>query len=150
MWQAWQMWQAWLVIAGVCLIIEIINVGFLMFWFSVGALAAMVVSLFTDNIVIQAAVFIVVSVGLLFVTKPLVNKILPKESKFKTNSNSIEGKTCIVTVDINPTEGTGQVKIDGEAWSAKSSDSTYIPKDTEVLVEGIEGVKAIVKPLNKI
>ena len=141
------MWKIWLILSGVFLIIEIINVGFLMFWFAVGALAAMVVSFFTSNVVIQSAVFIVVSTVLLFATKPLVNKILPKEPKIKTNSFSTEGKTGIVTIDINPSEGTGQVRIDGEAWSAKSSDNTYITKDTEIIVEKIEGVKAIVKPL---
>ena len=141
------MWKIWLIISGAFLVIEIINVGFLMFWFAVGALAAMVVSFFTSNVVIQSAVFIVVSTVLLFATKPLVNKILPKEPKIKTNSFSIEGKTGIVTIDINPSEGSGQVRIDGEAWSAKSSDNTYISKDTEIMVEKIEGVKAIVKPL---
>ncbi len=141
------LWKFWLILSGVFLVIEIISVGFLMFWFAVGALVTTFVSLFTDNIAIQSGVFIVVSTGLLFATKPFVNKILPKEPKIKTNSFSNEGKTGIVTIDINPTEGSGQVKIDGEAWSAKSSDNTYISKDTEVIVEKIEGVKAIVKPL---
>ncbi len=141
------LWKFWLILSGVFLVIEIISVGFLMFWFAVGALVTTFVSLFTDNIAIQSGVFIVVSTGLLFATKPFVNKILPKEPKIKTNSFSNEGKTGIVTIDINPTEGSGQAKIDGEAWSAKSSDNTYISKDTEVIVEKIEGVKAIVKPL---
>ena len=47
------MWQIWLIIAGICLIIEIMTVGFLIFWFAIGALLAMVTSLFTDNIIIQ-------------------------------------------------------------------------------------------------
>ena len=32
------MWQIWLIIAGICLIIEIMTVGFLIFWFAIGAL----------------------------------------------------------------------------------------------------------------
>ena len=141
------MWKIWLVLSGIFLVIEIINVGFLMFWFSVGSIAALVVSLFTDNIVIQSAVFIVTSTILLFATKPFVNKILPKEPKIKTNSFSLEGKTGKVTIEIKPDDGIGQIKVDGEVWSAKSDDGTYIPKDTEIIVEKIEGVKAIVKPL---
>lgn len=143
------MWQTWLVLSGVFLVIEIINVGFLMFWFAVGAFVAMIVSLFTNSIAIQSAVFIIVSTVLLFATKPFVNKILPKEPKIKTNSFSFEGKPGKVTIDIKPDDGTGQIKVDGEVWSAKSKDGTYIPKDTEIIVEKIEGVKAIVKPLNK-
>ena len=141
------MWKFWLILSGILLIIEILNVGFLLFWFAVGALVALVVSLFIENVAIQSAVFIVVSTALLFATKPLVNKVLPKEPKIKTNSSSFEGKTGKVTVDIEPSEGTGQIKVNGEVWSAKSLDNTYIPKETEVLVEKIEGVKALVKPL---
>ena len=142
------MWKIWLVLSGIFLVIEIINVGFLLFWFSIGALLA-IVSLFIDNVVIQSAVFIISSTILLFATKPLVNKILPKEPTIKTNSFSFEGKTGKVIADIIPDDGVGQIKVDGETWSAKSSDNTYIPKDTEIIVEKIEGVKAIVKPLNK-
>ena len=52
------MWQIWLIISGVCFIVEIITVGFLIFWLAIGALFAMLVSFFTDNIVIQTAVFV--------------------------------------------------------------------------------------------
>lgn len=143
------MWQIWLIIAGIFLIIEIINLGFLLFWFSMGALIAMVASFFIDNIIIQAIIFLISSTVLLFATKPFVNKVLPKESFIKTNSYSIEGKVGKVTADIEPIEGKGQIKINSEIWSAKSADNTYIPKDTEVIIEKIEGVKAIVKPLIK-
>lgn len=142
-------WQFWLILAGILLLIEIFNSGFLIFWFSLGAIVAMLTSLVIDNLIVQTVVFLVVSTLLLFVTKPFVNKILPKESFIKTNSNSIEGKIGKVIIDIDPIEGKGQVKIGGEVWSAKSADNTYISKDTEVSVEKIEGVKAIVKPLIK-
>lgn len=143
------MWQFWLILAGAFVILEIATMGFLVFWFAVGALAALVVSFFIKSILIQSIVFLVVSTILLFATKPLVNKIMPKDSFIKTNSYSIEGKVGRVTIDIEPIEGKGQVKVGGESWSAKSADDTYIPKDTEVIVEKIEGVKVIVKTLKK-
>lgn len=143
------MWQFWLILSGLFLIIEIFNVSFLIFWFSLGALVAMAVSFVIHNVIIQASIFLVTSTILLFATRPFVNKILPKDSFIKTNSNSIEGKIGKVIVDIEPIEGKGQVKINSETWSAKSADNTYISKDTEVIVEKIEGVKAIVKPLVK-
>lgn len=143
------MWQFWLITAGFFVVLEIATMGFLVFWFAIGALAALAVSFVTKSILIQALVFLVVSTILLFATKPLVNKFLPNDSFVKTNSYSVEGKVGKVTVDIEPIEGKGQVKIDGETWSAKSADEAYIPKDTEIIVEKIEGVKVIVKPLNK-
>ena len=141
------MWNIWLILAGIFLIIEIISVGFLVFWFSIGALIAMVASFFIPNTIAQTAIFVISSTILLFATKPLVKKILPGD--VKTNSFSIIGKIAKVTIDIEPVEGKGQVKIGAEAWSAKSVDDTFIAKDTEVEILEIDGVKAIVKPLIK-
>ncbi len=142
------MWQFWLILAGIFLIVEIITVGFLVFWFSVGALVAMIASFFTSSIVAQASIFVIASTILLFATRPFVNKITKKDKVIKTNAYSIEGKVAKVTLDIDPIEGKGQVKVGGEVWSAKSADDTPIAKDTQVLIEKIDGVKAIVKPLN--
>lgn len=142
------MWQFWLILAGMFLIIEIISVGFLVFWFSIGALIAMVASLFIKSIVAQATIFVISSAILLFVTRPFVSKITQKDEVVKTNVYSIEGKVAKVIVDVDPIEGKGQIKVDGETWSAKSYNDTVIPKDTEVLIEKVDGVKAIVKPLN--
>ena len=142
------MWQFWLILAGMFLIIEIISVGFLVFWFSIGALIAMVASLFIKSIVAQATIFVISSAILLFVTRPFVSKITQKDEVVKTNVYPIEGKVAKVVVDVDPIEGKGQIKVDGETWSAKSYNDTVIPKDTEVLIEKVDGVKAIVKPLN--
>ena len=66
------MWHFWLIAAGACFVLEIITVGFLMFWFGIGALIAMLVSLIVDNIIIQITVFIISSTLLLLFTKPLL------------------------------------------------------------------------------
>lgn len=136
------MWQIWLIISGIFFVLEMATVGFLVFWFGIGALFAMITSLFTDNIIIQTAVFLVSSTALLFLTKPLVNK-LSRKDKVQTNAYSIIGKHGIVTKEINSKLGTGQVKIGSEIWSAKSED--IIPVDTEIEIDNIDGVKVIVK-----
>ena len=138
------MWQFWLIVAGICLVIEIATVGFLVFWFGIGALFAMITSFFTDNLIIQTVVFILSSTVLLFFTRPFVNKFSPKE-KVKTNAFYIIGKKGIVTQTINPITGEGQVKIGSEVWSAKSSEDVKIEKGLEVEVLDIDGVKAIVR-----
>ena len=69
------MWYIWLVIAGVCFVIEMITVGFFVFWFGIGALLTMLVSLiFPNNWLLQSTVFIISSTLLIFLTKPLVDK----------------------------------------------------------------------------
>ena len=141
------MWQIWLIIAGVCLIIEIITTGFLVFWFSLGALLAMIVSLFTDNIIIQTTLFIISSTILIFATKPFLKKFAKHDESVKTNVYSIIGKTGIVTTDIDSINGNGQIKVDGEIWSAIGEKELTISKGTEVEIKEIKGVKAIVSPI---
>ena len=141
------MWQMWLITSGVFFIIEIFTVGFLIFWLGVGALFAMLISFLTSNIIIQTTVFVISSGLLIFATKPLVNKITKKEI-VPTNVYSIVGKKGIVIEDINWSTGTGQIKSEGEVWSAKTNEQINIPKGTEVEIESIDGVKVIVKPLN--
>mgnify|MGYP002534742717 FL=1 len=144
------MWQFWLIAAGIFFIIEIATVGFLVFWFGIGALIAMVVSIFVPNVYIQAIVFIVSSTLLIFFTKPFVNKFVNKEKTIATNAYSIIGRTGIVTKEINDLKGTGQVKIGGETWSAKTLSEETIPENTEIEVVKIDGVKAIVQKVSKL
>ena len=140
------MWQIWLIISGLFFILEIVTVGFLVFWFGIGALFAMITSFFTDSITIQTAVFLITSTALLFLTKPLVKK-LSRKDKVQTNAYSIIGKTGIVTIEINSKKGNGQVKIGSEIWSAKTTNDETIPEGTEIEIVEIDGVKAVVKPI---
>lgn len=140
------MWQTWLILSGVFFIIEMATVGFLVFWLGIGALIAMVVSFFTNNIIIQTTVFIISSTILMFATKPLVRKFLDVKNT-NTNAFSIIGKKAIVIKEINPVQGTGQIKTKGEVWTAESEDDSIIKEGTEVEIIEIRGVKTIVKPI---
>ena len=140
------MWYVWLILAGIFVIGEVLTAGFLIFWLSLGSLIAMVVSFFTDNIIIQTTVFLISSVILILATKPLVKKFANTET-VKTNAEAIIGKKGLVTKDINSINSTGQVKIEGELWSAIGINDMDIPKDTEVEVNEIKGVKVVVTPI---
>lgn len=139
------MWVFWLIAAGIFFIIEMATIGFLVFWLGIGALLAMVTSFITDSILIQALVFIITSTLLLIFTRPLVDKFIKVPKEVKTNAYSIIGKKGIVISKINNIEGTGQIKIDGDVWSAKSATDEDIPENTEVEIVEIDGVKAVVK-----
>ena len=150
------MWQYWLIASGVFFIGEIITVGFLLFWFGVAALIAMIVSFFTSNIIVQMTVFIISSVILIFATKPFVKKFVNQKTVV-TNALSIVGKKGIVLQDVDTMKG--QVKIGGEIWSAQCEENddrtntdgangVSIPVGSEVEVTKIEGVKVIVKPVS--
>ena len=146
------MWLVWLIIAGLFFVGEIATVGFLIFWFGIGALIAMIVSFFTSNIIIQTTIFVISSTILIFATKPFVKKFADVK-KTNTNVYSIIGKKALVIKTIDPIHSVGQIKINGEVWTAESENNQVNDECSEVEILEIKGVKAIVKPihvLNKI
>ena len=140
------MWYIWLILAGVFVIGEVITSGFLIFWLGIASLIAMAVSFVTDNIIIQTTVFLISSVILILATKPLVKKFAKVETT-KTNAFSLIDKKGIVTKDISSINSTGQVKVEGELWSATGENDIEISKGTEVKIKEIKGVKLIVTPI---
>lgn len=138
------MWYVWLIISGVLMIAEIATMGFLIFWFGLGSLCAMIVSFFTDNLIIQTTVFVITSTLFIFLTRPISKKLSKNDKDVVTNVYAIIGKKGIVLKDINPTLGTGQIKVEGQIWAAKCEDGTTIDKGTEILILKIDGVKAVV------
>ena len=139
------MWKFWLIVAGICFVIESFTIGFLVFWFGIGALAALVASLFISNIWMQSLIFIIVSSLLLIFTKPLVKKFVKEKDIIPTNVYSIIGKEGIVVESIDTINGVGKVKVNGELWSATSLEN--IEKGTKVKVLKVNGVKLEVEKL---
>ncbi|MBR3002373.1 MAG: NfeD family protein [Clostridia bacterium] len=137
------MWQIWAIVAGIFMVAEIFTTGFLVFWFGLSALIVMILSFFIQDLVIQTTIFLIISVILIFATRPLVNRFLKTDS-VSTNAFSIIGKHGIVTKSIDSINSTGQVKINSEIWSAEDINGNSIPEGSEVVVVKIDGVKAIV------
>lgn len=142
------MWKIWLIACGIFFIGEMITVGFLIFWLGIGALLAMITSFFTDNVITQTAVFVVSSGLLIFATKPFVKKFGNSKNPINTNAYSIIGKKAIVLENIDPSISCGQIKVSGETWSATCDENLKIEKGMEVEILEINGVKAVVKPIN--
>ena len=115
-------------------------------WFAAGALMAMVVSLLGGALWLQVMVFIAVSGALLALLWPLVRKVL-KPKLTATNVDAVIGSTGLVSVAIDNVTASGQVKLNGMEWSARSVSSDPIPAGTLVKVEKIEGVKVYVSPV---
>ena len=103
----------------------------------------MCVSFVIDSVFIQTLVFVISSIALLFLTKPFVTKITKKDAVV-TNAYQVIGKIGTVVKEINALEGTGQIKVGSEIWSAITTSAENIPKGTKVKVLEINGVKAVV------
>ena len=140
------MWIFWLIAAGIFFIGEMLTAGFLIFWLGAGSLIALLVSFLTKNLFIQTAAFVFSSIILILATKSFADKFTKKDS-VATNVYTLSGKNGIVIEEINPTEGKGQIKVGGEVWSALCDENLVIPKDSEVEIVRIQGVKAYVTPI---
>lgn len=136
-------WIGFAVLMAVC---EVFTSQLVSIWFVLGSVCAAITSIFTDSVPIQSAVFLVVSLIALVVTRPLVNKIRQKKGKTSTNADRLIGKIGIVISDIEDVQKVGQVKVEGEIWTAKSQ-SAPIAKDSKIKVLAIEGVKLLVEPV---
>lgn len=140
-------WAAilWLALLVVFLITEAATVALVSLWFAAGSLAALVVALLGGSIWLQIAVFVVVSAVLLLLLRPLVRRyITPRLTA--TNADSVIGTEGLVTVAVDNLAGTGQVKLGGMYWTARSSTGEPIAKGTLIRVDRISGVKVFVTP----
>lgn len=133
----------WLIVLAILIFIEIITLGLTTIWFAGGALVAFIVSLFYDNLLLELVLFLLVSMALLYFTRPLVLKYFnPKRTK--TNYEGVIGKEALVIVTIDNINAVGQVVVDGQEWSARSLEGVVLEKGTKVSVQGISGVKLMV------
>ena len=135
----------WLAIFVILLIIEIVTMGLTTIWFAGGALAAMAAGLIGFETGLQILVFLVVSVLLLVLTRPIAVKYFNQERQ-KTNAESLIGQQALVLEDIDTLQAAGLVEVRGQEWSAKTDEPNgKIAKNKVVVIEGIQGVKLIVR-----
>ena len=135
----------WLVLLIICIGIEVATMGLTTIWFAGGALVAIFAAVVGAPIWLQAVIFIVVSLVLLFFTRPIAVKYFNKD-RVKTNVESMVGRQAIVISEIDNLQGIGQVTVGGQEWSARSAeDQVKIAVGAVVVVVAINGVKLIVR-----
>ncbi|CAM2845513.1 NfeD family protein [Mycobacterium simiae] len=108
-----------------------------------GALAAAGTAWLTDwPILVDGAVFLVVSVLLVVLVRPaLRQRVTPKS--LPTGVEALEGKKAVVLGRVARDEG--QVKLDGQVWTARpfNDDDVYEPGESVTVVH-IDGATAVV------
>ena len=135
----------WLVLLIVFVIAEIATVGLTTIWFAGGALVAIFLALAGMPFFVQMIAFLVVSLVLLFCTRPLAMNYFNRE-RVKTNVDDLVGKQAIVLTDIDNLQGTGQVSLNGMEWTARAwEEGKAIPEGAVVTVKAIQGVKLLVE-----
>ena len=130
------MFYFWLLIILFLGTLEAITINLVSIWFVISALCSLILSFFWDNFTIQFAIFVLLGIVLMLLTKkPLEQKLI--KQKEKTNLDRIIGMKGIVSENIDEMK-TGEVKVDGKSWSAISS--VPIEKGSIVKVLKIKGV----------
>ena len=130
----------WFILFLFLIFVELSTVNLVSIWFAIGAIAAMITAMITEEIWIQTAVFAVVSLVSLLITKPLMKKF-KKVTVIPTNSDRVIGKKAEVIQEITP-DSYGEVKVLGTVWTAASDETIH--KGEKVIVQKIDCVKLIV------
>lgn len=134
-------WAVWLIIMTILIVLEVGTINLVSIWFIASAFISLILSFFIDSFLIEFAVFVILGLILMILTRPILIKKFGTANA-KTNLDRVIGEKGIVTEDI-PKNGIGEVKIDGKRWSAISK--TKIEKDSIVIIESIDGVKLHVR-----
>lgn len=138
----------WLIIFILLVIIEALTMNLTTIWFAIGSGIAYLCAQLGLGFWGQFSVFVIVSLLLLFFTKPFAHKYAQKHF-VKTNVDELIGQTAKTTSVINNAEGYGSAILNGQEWTAISADDNIvIEPDTRVTVKEIRGVKLVVEALN--
>ena len=139
----------WLVLMIVFVVAELVTVGLVSIWFAAGALAALLVAIFGGNIWIQIILFAVVSIVLLFATRPLARKFF-NSRLVRTNADTLIGEKIRITERVSNADQTGVALANGQEWTVRANNDEDIFEVGEpAQVTRIEGVKLIVDKIKE-
>ena len=136
----------WVLIAVISGVIEIFSLGL---WFLWLAISAVIVALaarlgLLTSLDTQLLTFALLTLIFIIFTRPLVLKFF-KTTDTASNVQALIGQHGMVISIISPMHF-GQVKVNGEIWTAIASEK--IDVDTRIEVTGIDGVKLLVVKAN--
>lgn len=136
-------WLGWVIGAGVLALLELTTLTFILGPLAVAALAAAAAAALGAGIAIQLVVFIVTSIAMLLMLRPLARKHDRTPAKIRSGVAALTGERATVLEAIGP--GGGRIKLAGEVWSARAFDEAReIPAGAQVTVVEIAGATAVV------
>lgn len=123
--------------------------GLVAIWFVPGSALGLILEILGIPVWIQAAMFCIVSIMLLVAFKLYGAKFLYAKSIEPTNTDLLINETGVVVEEISNINATGQVKINGQLWSACLANDEYAPAGCKVKVLSIQGVKLVCKKIKE-
>ena len=136
-------WAGWLGLAVVLGIVETTTMDLVFLMLAGGALAGALASAVGAPLLLQAVVAVVATAALLGVVRPVAKRHLRTPLEARTGVAALVGRDALVTAKVDA--HSGQVKLAGEIWSARSfDDREVIEPGARVHVVEIDGATAVV------
>ena len=136
---------------GVVLIIaEVFTLGFVLFWFGIGAVAAALVGFLGGGFLLQFLVFAVVSIALTAMSRTIFANYLSHrdEDAMKMGVDSLPGQVGTVTIASKGALKESAVKVYGSTWTAFPVDGeTELAEGEKVEVVSVKGSSIYVRPV---
>jgi membrane protein implicated in regulation of membrane protease activity len=138
-------WVLWLIAAVVLGVLEVTTLTLVLGFFAGGALAAALVAGLGGGVVLQVVSFLVVSLALLGLIRPVVRRHLRPGTGTRTGVAALIGQSAVALERVDAHHG--QIKLGGEVWTARAYDpSLVIEAGSPVSVMEIQGATALVYP----
>jgi membrane protein implicated in regulation of membrane protease activity len=139
-------WVFWIIAAIVLAVGEMLTLSFFLAPFAGGALLAAIVDAAGGGVVLSWGIFIIASLGLLLVVRPIARSHRKMPAQLRTGTAALIGRRAVVVERIANHEAVGAIRIDsGDVWTARTydDDETY-DVGTRVEVVEIKGATALV------
>lgn len=137
------LWLAWIAAAISFLVLEMSTNALVSIWFVPAAVITCLVSLAVDNLLLQIALFVVLSLIFIFVFKKFYIKRIKKPTDIVKHEGHLIGKKAIAVEETD--SDSGKVLVGDIYWRAKSVDGSKIQKNERVIIESVEGTTLIVR-----
>lgn len=142
-------WVLWAVLGVIFIIAEIFTSGFVLLWFGIGAMAAMLAALVGLNYPLQFLIFFTVSIALTAASRTLFVKYFShheKDGALKSGVDALPGKIGTVVSSSHGAMNEGAVKVFGSTWTAYPAEGEEpLEAGDRVVVESIKGASIYVR-----
>jgi membrane protein implicated in regulation of membrane protease activity len=138
----------WVIVGVGLMIAEIFTLGFVLFWFGIGAIVAAFAGFLGAGVGLQFLLFAVVSIALTAMSRTIFSRYLPAQGEhFRTGVDSLPGKVGTVTTGSKGALNEGAVKVFGSTWTAYPIDDVALSEGEKVEVVEVRGSSIYVRPV---
>ena len=130
-------WAIWFIVGAALLAGELVITAAVLGPVGVAAFGAGVVAAFGASTEVQLVAFTVMTLLSLLVARPIAKRHLqPPPPEFRTNAQALLGEEALVLQQVD--RDSGQVKVGGDVWSARStSPSDVFEPGDRVVVDAV-------------